>query len=112
VFSNQYCRAYNVNLGRLEETKPVVHEHDWVRMTLGGTVEQAWGGTVFWKAGNEDPEGYFVSFFNAISRLSLRNPHIEPYRALIVEIMRQGDSRNRWRDPSLDPFAQKLGPRG
>jgi hypothetical protein len=110
VFSNQYCRAYHVNLGRLEETKPVVHEHDWVRMILGGTVEQAWGGTVFSKAGNEDPEGYFVSFSYPISRLSLRNPHIEPYRALIVEIMRQDDSRNRWRDPSLDPFAQKLAP--
>jgi hypothetical protein len=41
IFSNEYCRAYVVSLGRLEETKPVAHEHDWVRMTLGGTVEQA-----------------------------------------------------------------------
>ena len=28
VFSNGYCRAYIVSLGRLEETKSVVHEHD------------------------------------------------------------------------------------
>lgn len=110
VFSNEYCRVYNVSLRRLEETKPVVHEHDWVRMNLGGSVEQAWGGTVFSKAGYDDPEGYFVSFFYPVIRLSLRNPHIEPYRALIVVIMREDDSRNRWRDPSIDPFAQKLGP--
>ena len=47
VFSNDYCRAYTINLGRLEQTKPVAYKHDWVRMTLGGSVEQAWGGTLF-----------------------------------------------------------------
>jgi len=110
LFSNEYCRAYMVSLGRLEETKPVVHEHDWVRVTLGGTVEQAWGGTVFGSAPYEDPEGYYVSFLFPVARVALRNPRSETYRALIVEILQSDDSRNRWRDPSLDPFAQKLGP--
>lgn len=58
VFSNDYCRAYTINLGRLEETKPVVHQHDWVRMTLVGTVEGAWGGTVFARNAYEGPEDY------------------------------------------------------
>ncbi len=110
VFSNQYCRVYLVSLGRLEETKPVVHEHDWVRMTLSGTVEQAWGGTAFSKPQYEDPEGYEISFLYPISRVALRNPSIVPYRAVIVEIMQADESRNRFRDPSLDPFAQTLGP--
>ena len=110
VFSNEYCRAYIVSLGRLEETKPVVHEHDWVRMTLNGTVEQAWGGTTYSGAPYEDPEGYVISFLFPVSRVSLRNPRSEPYRAMIVEIMQGDESRNRLRDPSLDPFAQKLGP--
>src|SRR5260370_30184881 len=110
VFSNEYCRAYIVSLGRLEETKPVVHEHDWVRMTLGGTVEQAWGGTTYSSAGYEDADGYWISFLYPVSRVSLRNPRIEPYRALIVEIMQGDDSRNRLRNPSLSPFTQRLGP--
>ena len=110
VFGNEYCRAYIVSLSRLEETKPVVHEHDWVRMTLGGTVEQAWGGTTYSSAGYEDADGYWISFFHPVSRVSLRNPRIEPYRALIVEIMQADDSRNRLRDPSLSPFTQRLGP--
>src|SRR6202011_3469005 len=108
VFSNEYCRAYIVSLGRLEETKPVVHEHDWVRMTLSGTVEQAWGGTTYSSAPYEDPEGYEISFLYPVSRVSLRNPRNEPYRALIVEIMQGDDSRNRLRDPSLSPFTQGL----
>jgi hypothetical protein len=110
VFSNEYCRAYIVSLGRLEETKPVVHEHDWVRMTLNGTVEQAWGGTLYSSAPYEDPEGYVISFLFPVSRVTLRNPRSDPYRAMIVEIMQEDESRNRVRDPSLDPFAQKLGP--
>lgn len=110
VFSNDYCRAYTVDLGRLEQTKPVVHEHDWVRMTLGGTVEQAWSGTLFSGKGYEDPEGYYVSFLFPVDRLTLRNPHNDPYRALIVEIMQADQSRNRVNDPSLATFAYKLGP--
>jgi len=110
VFSNEYCRAYIVNLGRLEETKPVMREHDSVQMTLGGMVEQAWGGTVYSSAPYEDPEGYVISFVRPVDRVSLRNPRNEPYRAMIVEIIQADDSRNRLRDPSLDPFAQKLGP--
>jgi hypothetical protein len=110
VFSNQYCRAYLVSLGRLEETKPVTHEHDWVRMTLGGRVEQAWSGTVFSRAQYEDPEGYEILFLHPVDRVALRNPSIEPYRAMIVEIMQADESRNRFRDPSLNPFAQTLGP--
>ena len=110
VFSNEYCRAYRVSLGRLEKTKPVVHEHDWVRMTLNGMVEQAWGGTTYSSAPYEDPDGYVVSFLFPVSRVSLRNPRSDPYQAMIVEIMQGDDSRNRLRDPSLDPFAQKLGP--
>jgi hypothetical protein len=110
VFSNQYCRAYVVNLGRLEETKPVFHEHDWVRMTLGGTVEQAWSGTVFSRAQYEDPEGYEILFLHPVDRVALRNPSIEPYRAMIVEITQADESHNRFRDPSLNPFAQMLGP--
>lgn len=110
IFSNEYCRAYIVNLGRLEETKPVVHEHDWVRMTLGGTVEQAWGGTVFGRAPYEDPDGYIISFLYPVNRVTLRNPRIESYSALIVEIMQEDDSRNQWRDPSLNPLSQTLGP--
>jgi hypothetical protein len=110
VFSNEYCRAYIARLGRLEETKPVVHEHDWVRMTLNGTVEQAFGGTLYASAPYEDPEGYVISFLFPVSRVSLRNPRNDPYRAMIVEIMQGDDSRNRVRDPSLAPFAQKVGP--
>ena len=110
IFSNQYCRAYAVSLGRLEETKPVVHEHDWVRMTLGGTVEQAWGGTGFGSTPYEDPEGYEISFLFPTDRVSLRNSHSEPYMALVVEIMQGDESRDRWRDPSLDPFSQTVGP--
>ena len=110
IFRNDYCRAYMVRLGRLEETKPVVHEHDWVRMTLGGAVEQAWDATVFSKAPYEDPDGYIVSFLYPVRRLALRNPNSEPYQALIVEIMQGDDSRNRAYDPSLDPLAQTLGP--
>jgi len=78
VFSNEYCRAYVVSLNRLEETKAVVHEHDWVRMTLNGTVEQAWGGTLYSSKGYEDPEGYVISFLFPVSRVSLRNPHNKP----------------------------------
>lgn len=110
VFSNDYCRAYTINLGRLEQTKPVGYAHDWVRMTLGGSVEQAWGGTLFAAAGYEDPEGYYISFSFPVDRLTLRNPHNEPYRSLVVEIMQSDDSRNRVRDTSLDPFAMRLGP--
>ena len=84
VFTNQYCRAYLLRLGRLEGAKPVAHEHDWVRMTLNGTVEQAWGGTVYGSAPCEDPEGYVVSFLFPLNRVSLRNPHIDPYGAIIV----------------------------
>jgi hypothetical protein len=110
VFSNEYCRAYIVSLGRLGETKPVVHEHDWVRMTLNGTVEQAWGGTLYSAAAHEDPEGYWISFLFPVSRVTLRNPRSDPYRALIVEIIKSDDSENRLHDPSLDPFSQRLGP--
>jgi len=110
IFSNEYCRAYIVNLGRLEETKPVVHEHDWVRMALGGTVEQAWGGTEFGRAPYEDPDGYVVSFLYPVSRVTLRNPRSDAYSALIVEIMKEDNSQNQWRDRSLDPFSQTLGP--
>lgn len=110
VFNNEYCRAYLVNLGRLEEAKPVVHEHDWVRVTLGGIVEQAWNGTVFGSASYEDAEGYIVSFLPPVSRVALRNPRSEPYRALIVEILKNDDSEYRWRDTSLDAFARTLGP--
>jgi hypothetical protein len=99
-----------VNLGRLEEAKPVIHQHDWIRMTLGGTVEQAWNGTVFGSAAYEDPEGYVVSFLPPVGRVALRNPRSEPYRALIVEILKNDDSEYRWRDTSLDPFARTLGP--
>jgi len=109
IFSNEYCRAYVVNLGRLAETKPVVHEHDWVRMTLGGAVEQAWNGTVFGRAPYEDPDGYVVSFLYPVSRVTIRNPRNEPYSALIVEIMQEDDSRNQWRDPSFNPLSQTLG---
>jgi hypothetical protein len=110
VFGNDYCRAYTVELGRLEQTKPVVHERDWVRMTLSGTLEQAWGGTLFSGKGYEDPEGYYVSFLSPVDRVTLRNPRNDPYRALIVEIMQPDQSRNRTNDPSLAPFAQQLGP--
>ena len=110
VFDNEYCRAYVVRLGRLEETKPVAHEHDWVRMTLGGTVEQAWGGTAFASASYEDPEGYEVTFLFPVKRVALRNPRIEPYRASIVEVMQSDDSRNRLYEPSFDHIAQSVGP--
>jgi hypothetical protein len=110
VFGNEYCRAYTIELGRLEQTKAVVHEHDWVRMTLGGTVEQAWGGTLFSGKGFEDPEGYYISFNYPVDRLTLRNPHNDPYRELIVEIMEADQSRSHANDPSLAPFALKLGP--
>ena len=110
VFRNEYCRAHLVDLGRLEQTKPVVHEHDWVRMTLGGIVETAWGGTLFSSKGFEDPEGYYISFNYPVDRITLRNPHNDPYRELIVEIMQSDQSRLRANDPSLAPLALRLGP--
>jgi hypothetical protein len=110
VFSNDYCRAYLVSLGRLEETKPVLHEHDWVRMTLSGVAEQAWDGTLYSSKGYEDPEGYIISFLFPAKHLSLRNPHNDSYRAMIVEIMKADDSRNRVNDPSLSHFGQTVGP--
>jgi hypothetical protein len=39
VFANDKCRVYEVNLRRLEETKAVVHEHDWARIALTGVVQ-------------------------------------------------------------------------
>jgi hypothetical protein len=110
VFSNEYCRAYSVYLGRLEETKPVVHEHDWVRMTLGGSVEQAWGGTLYSSKAHEDPEGHIISFLDPVNRVSLRNPHSDPYQAMMVEILKDDDSRNRLYDPSVAHFDQTVGP--
>lgn len=110
VFSNEYCRAYLVSVARLEQTQPVVHKHDWVRMTLAGTVERAWNSTEFGSAPYEDPEGYVASFLFPAASVALRNPRNEPYRALIVEIIQSDDSRNRLNDRSLDPFAQTLGP--
>jgi hypothetical protein len=110
VFSNGYCRVYSVQVNRLEETKPVTHEHEWVRVTLGGKVEQAWSSTVYSSAPYEDPEGYIVSFLKAVDRVSLRNPGIPPYRALIVEVLKKDDSANRLNDPSLAPFVQTVGP--
>jgi hypothetical protein len=107
VFSNEYCRAYFVNIGRLEETKPIVHQHDWVRMTLDGTDEQAWGGTAYSSARYKDADDYRISFHYPVSRVSRRNPRVKPYFALIVEIMGD-DSRDRQRDLSLSPFSQRL----
>jgi hypothetical protein len=110
VFANDKCRVYEVNLRRLEETKPVVHEHDWARIELAGIADQAWGGGVFSHPMYEDPDTYFVQFLYPVKRLTLRNPRNEPYRALIIEIMKPDDSDNRvMYDPSLD-FRQKLGP--
>ncbi len=79
-------------------------------MTLAGVVEQAWGGTVFGMKGYEDPEGYFVSFSYPVDRVTLRNPRNEPYREMIVEILKHDNSRNQLNDPSLDPFRNFLGP--
>jgi len=110
ILANDKCRVYEVNLRRLEETKPVVHEHDWARMTLAGVVEQAWGGTLFSMRGYEDPEGYYVSFSYPIDRVTLRNPRNEPYREMIVEILKPDNSRYQMNDPSLDPFRNFLGP--
>lgn len=110
VFANDKCRVYEVNLRRLEETKPVVHEHDWARIALTGVVEQAWGGTMFAKLGREELETYFIQFLYPVKRLTLRNPSNEPYRAVIVEIMKSDDSENRvMYNPSLDS-RQALGP--
>jgi hypothetical protein len=110
IFSNEYCRAYAVRLGRLEETKPVAHEHDWVRMALHGMTEQAWGGTLFARTLYEDPEGSLISFLFPVDRLTLRNPGMGPYQGVIVEIMKSDDSRNRLNDSSLNHFGQMLGP--
>jgi len=46
VFSNSYCRAYVVSLGRLEETKPVILEHDSVSMTLGASPNRLGAGAL------------------------------------------------------------------
>ena len=110
VFNNEYCRAYTVSLDRLEETKPIVHQHDWVRINLGGTVEEAWGGTVYTRNAYDDPDGYIISFLFPVNRLSLRNPGGDAYRAMIIEITKDDDSRNRLYDPSLAHFAQTVGP--
>lgn len=110
AFSNEYCRAYIVSLGRLETTKPVAFPHDWVRVTLSGTFEQASGGTLFSKTGYEDPEGYYLSFSFGVDKITLRNPRNDPYTAVVVQIMNSDDSRNRLGDTSLDPFSKLLGP--
>jgi hypothetical protein len=110
VFANDKCRVYEVNLRRLEETKAVVHEHDWARIEVAGIADQAWDSNVFAHPMYEDPDTYFVQFLYPVKRLTLRNPRNEPYRALIIEIMKYDDSDNRVTyDPSLD-FRQKLGP--
>ena len=108
VFSNEFCRAYLVELGRLAETKPVAHEHDWVRMTLGGAAEEAWGGTLY--STKEDPDGYLIAFLFPVKRLSLRNPHNDSYRSMVVEIMKSDEALNRIADPSLSHFSQVVGP--
>jgi len=110
AFSNEYCRAYTVTLGRLETTKPVAYPHDWVRITLGGNFEQAWGGTLFSQRGSEDPGGYYIQFLSPVGRLTLRNPRNDPYSAIVVQIMKGDDSRYRMNDASLDPLATMLGP--
>ena len=112
VFSNEYCRAYTIELGRLEETKPVAHEHDWVRMTLNGNVQSAWGqSTVFVQRRSAVQDAsLYVHFLWPTPRLVLRNPDSEPYRAVIVEIMQPDNSRNQLYDPSLDHFQEELGP--
>jgi hypothetical protein len=102
VFSNEYCRAYIMSLDGLEQSKPVVHERDWVRMTLGGSVEEARGGATTFRKVYEDPDGHEVSFLRPINSVILRNRTNAPYRSLIVEIMQADDSKLGDRDPSED----------
>jgi hypothetical protein len=100
----------SVELGRLAETKPVVHEHDWVRMTLSGAAEQASGGTLYSTTGEPDADAHLIFFLFPVNRLSLRNPHNDPYRSVIVEIMKKDDTLNRLDDPTLSQLAQIEGP--
>jgi hypothetical protein len=111
VFANDKCRAYLVSLGRLEQTKPVVHEHDFARIPLTGVVEQAWSSTLFTMKPYDD--SYYVLFSFPVDRVALRNPRNEPYREMIVEILRH-DTTPKQYDPDTGsyfyPYPDSLGP--
>jgi hypothetical protein len=111
IFANDKCRAYLVSLGRLEQTKPVMHEHDFARIPLAGVVEQAWNSTLFTMKPYD--VSYYVLFSYPVDRVTLRNPRNEPYRELIVEIMKHDTTPTQY-DPDtgsyIYPYPDSLGP--
>jgi len=111
LLSNEYCKVYSINLGRLEETKPVAHEHDWVWLSLTGRVTEARGGTTFQSVGEPvgHEAGYSVHFRFPVKPYTLRNDHINEYQGIVVELMKGDESRYRG-DPSLNPNAEFLSP--
>lgn len=112
VFSNEYCSVYRLALGRLEQTKPIAHEHNWIWMSLAGKVQETWGGTVFQDV--HEPlgykPGYTIHFRWPVNPYALRNDHMDSYEGVVVELMREDDSLNRVRDASLDHVSGFLGP--
>jgi hypothetical protein len=111
LFANDKCHAYLVSLGRLEQTKPVVHDHDFARIPLAGVVEQAWNSTLFTMKPYD--VSYYVLFSYPVDRVTLRNPRNEPYRELIVEIMKHDTTPTQY-DPAtgsyIYPYPDSLGP--
>lgn len=112
VFANDVCKVYQITLGRLEETKPVAHEHNWVWISLTGRVTEAPGGTMFQSVGEPvgHEAGYSVHFRFPVQPYSLRNDHVNDYQGIVVEIMKPDESRYRAGDPSLNPVAGFLSP--
>ena len=112
LLSNEYCKVYSLALGRLEETKPVAHEHDWVWLSLIGRVTEARGGTTFQSVGEpmEHEEGYSAHFRWPVTPYAVRNDHINEYQGVVVDIMKGDESRYRGNIPSLDRAAQFVPP--
>jgi hypothetical protein len=111
LFANDKCQAYVVSLDRLEQTKPVIHEHDFARMPLAGVVEQAWSSTLFTMKPYDD--SYYILFSFPVDRVTLRNPRNEPYREIIVEVLRHDTTPMQF-DPDTGfyfyPYPDSLGP--
>lgn len=112
LLSNEYCKVYSLNLGRLEETKPVAHEHNWVWLSLVGRVTEARGGTTFQSVaepmGHE--EGYAAHFGWTVTPYAVRNDQINDYQGIVVDIMKADESRYRHDVPYPNRTASFLPP--
>jgi len=112
IFSNEFCKVYEIALDRLGEAKPITHERNWLWMSLAGRVTEASGGTTFQSVGEPvgHEEGYSVHYRFPVHSYALRNDHINPYQGVVVELMKADESRYRIGDPSLNPATGFLSP--